>query len=213
MKKIILSSLLSLSMSTVFAEHLGHDTGKVLDVEPIYQRVQVSYPERECWTETSRHQSNSHYNNHSNTGTVVGGIIGGLLGQNVGKGRGRDAAIVAGSLLGMAVASDHQRPSRPYYYDREEQRCETHHHASYERRIVGYNVHYEYNNQDYWTTTRTRPGRYISLNIRVDADEYGHGSNYSYDNGDGYGYDEDYDYNRFDRYDNRHEMTDDDYYD
>lgn len=49
--------------------------------------------------------------------TIVGGLLGGLIGSQFGSGRGRDAATVAGVLIGSAIANDNAHRD-DYYRDR-----------------------------------------------------------------------------------------------
>ncbi len=181
MKKLMIFAVSTLSFNAQAYDNY-QDTGRVIEVEPIYQQVRINDPETRCWNERVTHTSSGHGNAAS---TVIGGIVGGLIGNRFGGGRGKDAATVAGSLLGAAVASDHSRPSRESYTSTE-RRCETVNHTIYQKERVGYRVHYEYNGHDYWTTTTRHPGKRIAVSVAINAHEY----NYSNDD------------TQYDRYDN-----------
>ena len=101
--------------------------------------------------------------------TLFGAIVGGVIGHQFGSGRGNDAATVAGSLIGAAVANSGDRG--PYYrtteYSRPVTRCETNYQSHQEERIDGYDVVYRYHGQKYQTRMPYDPGR--KLKIRVDV--------------------------------------------
>ncbi|MCU7891078.1 MAG: glycine zipper 2TM domain-containing protein [Candidatus Thiodiazotropha sp. (ex Ustalcina ferruginea)] len=162
----------TLLLVTSVAANAGHrdryrDTAKVIDVEPIYRSVEISYPERECWDEEV-----SHYrpDGHRYTGTVLGGIIGGVVANSVsrGRGRGRDAATLAGTLLGGAIGHDisHQK-RRGHYTTSVERRCEVTHQSRYEEQLVGYDVTYRYKGRVFTTRTREHPGKRIPIAVDV----------------------------------------------
>ena len=168
MKKILAVAISVMSLN-VSAYDSYQDKGRVISAEPLFDEVRVNTPERRCWDERVTHQSRSHGNA---AGTVLGGIVGGVIGNRFGGGRGRDAATVAGTLLGAAIASDHQRPVETSRYTTTERRCETVNHPTYKRERVGYRVHYSYNGHEYWTTTTRHPGRYVAVQVGVSAREY-----------------------------------------
>jgi uncharacterized protein YcfJ len=97
---------------------------------------------------------------------VVGSVLGGVAGNQVGKGRGRDAATVAGALLGAAIAHDlHDRPSRVHYDTVE--RCRDVTRYREEERIDGYRVTYRYKGETYTTRTDHDPGDRIRVRVDV----------------------------------------------
>ena len=93
--------------------------------------------------------------------TLFGAILGGVIGHQFGSGRGNDAATVAGTLIGAAVANGGDR--RPYYqtteYSRPVTRCETNYRTHQEERIDGYDVVYKYHGRTYATRTPFDPGQ------------------------------------------------------
>ena len=78
-----------------------YDKAKVVSVDPIYETVQVTFPEKQCWKERVRHQGRGHEGSY--TPVIAGAIVGGVVGNQFGGGRGRDALTVAGALLGASV--------------------------------------------------------------------------------------------------------------
>jgi uncharacterized protein YcfJ len=157
------------SLSATAGGHRDHyrDTAKVIDVEPIYRSVEVSYPERECWDEEVEHYrpDGPRY-----TGTVLGGIIGGVVGNKIsrGRGRGRDAATLAGTLLGGAIGHDISQQHRGGRYTKSvERRCDVTHHTQYEEQLVGYDVTYRYKGREFTTRTHDHPGKRIPVAVTV----------------------------------------------
>lgn len=143
------------------------DTAKVIDVEPIYRSVEVSYPERVCWDEEVEHY---HPDRPRYTGTVLGGIIGGVVANKIsrGRGRGRDAATMAGTLLGGAIGHDISQQHRGGRYTTSvERRCEVKNHKSYEEQLVGYDVTYLYKGREFTTRTKNHPGKRIPVAVTV----------------------------------------------
>ena len=143
------------------------DSARVIDVEPVYETVEVSQPERHCWDEDV-----SYYKPDSKkyTGTVLGSVIGGVLANQIhqGGGKGRDAATVAGALLGGAIGHDISQKHRGgQYMTTTERRCETRNYTSYEEQLVGYRVKYRYQGQVFTTHTKSHPGKRIPVRVSV----------------------------------------------
>ncbi|MEW8507851.1 MAG: glycine zipper 2TM domain-containing protein [Candidatus Thiodiazotropha sp.] len=163
------TALMIASMTATAGGHRDHyrDTAKVIDVEPIYRSVEISYPERECWDEEVDHY---HPDGSRYTPTVLGGIIGGVVANKIsrGRGRGRDAATVAGALLGGAIGHDiSQKHSGGHYTTSVERRCEVSHQTRYEEELVGYDVTYRYKGREFTTRTRNHPGKRIPIAVSV----------------------------------------------
>lgn len=145
-----------------------YDYARVVKVTPVVRYVTVTTPVKECWEDVE-----TYTRARPNTGragrTLFGAIVGGVIGHQFGSGRGNDAATVAGSLIGAAVANGGDR--RPYYdtteYSRPVTRCETNYRTHEEERIDGYDVIYKYHGRTYATRTPFDPGK--KLRIRVDV--------------------------------------------
>ncbi len=146
-----------------------YDYARVLSVEPVVRYVTVRSPIRECWEDTEHYTVD---NRRAGVGgrTLFGAIVGGVIGHQFGSGRGRDAATIAGTVIGASIANDAAR--RDGGYARSEQsrpvtRCETKYQSHEEERVDGYKVIYVYNGQKYATQTPHDPGK--RLRIRVDV--------------------------------------------
>lgn len=149
----------------------GTDYARVLDVEPLVERVRYSEPVQECY-EVARPERRI----DRNGSTVLGGVIGAVVGSQFGSGDGRRAATVAGALLGGAIGrdsatriEDRRYRDDPYYGERVryEERCAVREEARFEERVRGYRVTYRYLGRDYVTELPYDPGR--RLRVAVDA--------------------------------------------
>ena len=87
-----------------------YDQAKVLDVNPIYQTVNVRVPVEACWEEeVPLHRQHP----RSATAPIVGAIIGGAIGNAVGNGkRNRQVGTVVGAVLGGSIGADIARHGR-----------------------------------------------------------------------------------------------------
>jgi len=135
---------------------------RVTQVTPEYQRVSV--PREECYSEVvPEHQS---HRGNSLAGTIIGGVAGGLLGAQVGHGNGRVAASATGAVIG-AVVGDRlgSRGGRDEYYEREVRRCRTV--DTFEDRVSGYRVAYEYQGRSYVTVLPYDPGSRMPVHVDV----------------------------------------------
>lgn len=146
----------------------AYDYARVVEVEPLRRRVRVSEPVRECWEETVPVAGGPFSSNHIG-GTLIGGLIGGVLGNQVGDGSGRKVARAAGAIIGGAVghkvSQDRQRQRYGEYHVRE--RCETRYRDSYEERVDGYDVTYEYAGRRYLTRLPYDPGDRLRVQVDV----------------------------------------------
>ena len=154
-----------------YAQRSGptYDYAQVISAQPIVRYVTVKTPVRECWQETE-YYTVRHRPYGSAGRTLVGAVLGGVVGHQFGSGRGNDAATVAGTLIGAAVANDSARRRDGYAYEERSRpitRCETRLNEREEERIDGYDVVYRYKGQKYATRMPHDPGR--KLRIRVDV--------------------------------------------
>jgi uncharacterized protein YcfJ len=146
-----------------------YDFAQVVHVEPLRRQVRVSEPVRECWQETSYASDRPFSSNHVGA-TLLGSAIGVAVGNQIGHGRGKDAARVAGALIGGAighnVSVDRQRQ---VYGDggRTYERCDVRYRDSWEERIDGYEVTYEYAGREYVTRMPYDPGERIRVRVDV----------------------------------------------
>ena len=99
----------------------------------------------------------------SGAGAVIGAIAGGVIGHNLGSGFGRAAATgvgaVAGAVIGDQVEADANPPTEVPV-----RRCQTV--STYENRVVGYDVMYDYAGQRYSTRMARDPGQQLAVNVQ-----------------------------------------------
>ena len=150
------------------------DYARVRSVTPEYNRV--NSPRQECTNEYIRgdgYRRERVSSDRSYTGTVIGGIAGALVGSRFGKGNGNTAATAAGAIAGAVIGDKVQgnggyaRGDGGEYDDRgrEVQRCHTV--DSWENRLTGYRVVYEYAGRSYATVMQNAPGRQIPVRVSV----------------------------------------------
>ena len=155
-----------------------YDYARVVDVDPIVRHVRVSYPKRECWNETRYEEVQTGGPRPTAGSMILGGIIGAALGNQIGRGDGRRAATVAGAVIGSAIGHDvgerrnaNAGPvyteSRPY----DVQRCEVRNEESFEDRVDGYRVTYEYCGRRQTMVLPYDPGDRVR--VRVDVQPVG----------------------------------------
>jgi len=107
----------------------------------------------------------------SGGGALVGAIIGGVVGNQFGHGAGRVAATTLGAVAGGAIGNQAEMNNSPGYAVPARD-CRTV--SSYESRVVGYDVVYEYHGQRYSTRTTTDPGPRLAIDVRPAGAQYDH---------------------------------------
>jgi uncharacterized protein YcfJ len=156
-----------------YGRDADYDFARVVHVEPLRRRVRVSEPVRECWEEVS-YASNGPFSSNHIGGTLVGGVLGTVVGNQIGHGRGKDVARAAGAIIGGAIGHNVSRDrQRQLYGDdrRVYERCDVRHRDSWEERVDGYEVTYEYAGREYVTRMPYDPGD--RLRVRVDVSPTG----------------------------------------
>jgi len=145
-----------------------YDYARVVNAEAIRRRVRISEPVRECWDETV-YESDGPLSSRHVGSTLLGGIIGGVVGNQIGSGRGRDAARIAGALIGGAIGNNvsHERQRGTYDNERLVERCEVRYRDSWDERIDGYRVTYEYAGREYTTRMPYDPGERVRIRVDV----------------------------------------------
>lgn len=168
---LALTGLILCSSVSARLQNTYFDSAKVVDVEPIYESVQVDYPQEHCWDERVRYERP---HRESYTGTIAGGIVGGVVGRQFGHGNTRRLFTLAGSLLGASVGNDLSHRGRHYEsgYTRTERRCEVVNESRWEDQMVGYRVTYRYRGKEFVTRTQKHPGKRIRVRVGI---EPGHG--------------------------------------
>ena len=174
----------------------GYDYAQVVSVQPIVRQVRVETPRRECWTEVRYDQPQPQRGLAGPM--IVGGLIGGGIGHQFGGGDGKRAATLAGALIGTALAHDYAERQRSQYASSQPQgyeveRCDTRIEQTYEERIDGYDVEYEYCGRRYHTRLPYDPGERMRIRVDVSPAQNSYGRYDSrYDDDRDYG-DGDYD--------------------
>lgn len=152
-----------------------YDYARVVNVEPIVRQVRVETPQRECWTEDQYHEPSQ-----ARTGLagpmILGGIIGGVIGSRFGDGDGRRAATLAGTLIGSSIGHDvgarrQATSAPPETRITSVERCGVRYTESYEERIEGYDVEYEYCGQRHHTRLPYDPGDRMRIRVAVSPAE------------------------------------------
>lgn len=159
---------LGLLSTGAFAE-TSYESASVVESRAIYEVVEISTPQEQCWEEETvvdRRGSD----NRSNTPVVLSTIIGGAIGNAVGHNKSNQrVGAVLGAMLGHSIGRDiirrNERPSSREYQT--VQRCETVYQQHEEERLVGYQVTYLYNGEEYSVRTDTDPGDEIRVRVSV----------------------------------------------
>ena len=99
----------------------------------------------------------------SGAGAVIGAIAGGVIGHNLGNGFGRAAATGFGAVAGAVVGDQVEAANSPVT-EVPVRRCQLV--SSYEQRIVGYDVMYEYAGQRYSTRMARDPGAQFAVSVQ-----------------------------------------------
>lgn len=145
------------------------DVARVTHVEPVYQTVTHRIPERSCWNETRYESSRSEHRSH--TPTILGTIIGGAIGNEVGHNKtNKKVGTVVGAVLGASIANDwqyKQGANRGHSYPVTEEVCEINQRVEHEQQVVGYNVSYKYQGQNYHTRMNHHPGKNLKVAVSV----------------------------------------------
>ena len=163
---MLILSLLALS-SAVSAQQ-SYEMVAVVSAQPVYQLAQIETPQERCVEERvlvdrAKRQS-------SDTPIIVSTIIGGAIGNAVGNNKSsKRVGAVLGAVLGNSVGRDIARQSqssdtRQYQIV---ERCETVFVSHEEERILGYDVIYLFNEQQYSVRMAQDPGS--QMKVRVDV--------------------------------------------
>lgn len=99
----------------------------------------------------------------SGAGALLGAIAGGVIGHNVGGGFGRAAATGLGAVAGSLIGDQVEANANPAY-ELPVRRCQVVN--SYENRVVGYDVVYDYAGQRYSTRMARDPGAQLAVSVQ-----------------------------------------------
>ncbi|MBL6905276.1 MAG: histidine kinase [Pseudomonadales bacterium] len=163
----ILAALVLLS-TQAFAE-TTYATAPVIESRAIYELVEISSPQEQCWEEKTAIDRYGN-GNRSNTPMLVSTILGGAIGNAGGHNKSNQrVGAVLGAMLGHSIGRDimrrNERPSSREYQT--VQRCETVYQQHEEERLAGYQVTYFYNGQEYSVRTNTDPGEEIRVRVSI----------------------------------------------
>src|SRR5450830_1807391 len=150
MKKLLLLSAAMVSSGLSLAQEVGH----VISATPVMQ--QVGIPRQVCNVEQVAVQPPK-----SGAGALMGAIAGGAVGNAVGGGGGKAAATMLG-IMGGAMIGDNIEAA-PLAQTQNVQRCGTQ--TFYQKRVVAYNVVYEYAGKQYSVQMPTDPGPTVQLQV------------------------------------------------
>ena len=163
---MLILSLLALP-SAVSAQQ-SYEMVAVVSAQPVYQLAQIETPQERCVEERvlvdrAKRQS-------SDTPIIVSTIVGGAIGNAVGNNKSsKRVGAVLGAVLGNSVGRDIARQSqssdtRQYQIV---ERCETVFVSHEEERLLGYDVIYLFNEQQYSVRMAQDPGS--QMKVRVDV--------------------------------------------
>jgi uncharacterized protein YcfJ len=135
-------------------ENVTHGYAQVLRASPVYTSQRVRVPGQRCEGDADRGRG----------GAIAGAVVGGVLGNRAGKGDGRKVATVAGAVLGGAIGRQVDRNNatgncRPADAER------------VERRLVGYDVEYQYKGETYMSRLPSDPGNRLRVRVTVVPDD------------------------------------------
>jgi uncharacterized protein YcfJ len=137
-------------------ENVTYAYAQVLRATPVHGTVRVRVPEQRCERDGG----------DPTGGAVAGAVIGGALGHQGGKGDGRKAATVAGAVIGGAIGRRVDRNNGSAGT-----RCRTVEVERDERRVVGYDVEYQYKGDTYMSRVDYDPGSRLRIRVSVSPDE------------------------------------------
>ena len=170
-KSVIKGSRLGLCLLVVSGTALAqssYESVAVISAQPVYQLTRIETPQERCVEEyvviERRNQQ------ASGTPIIVSTIIGGALGNAVGNNKSsRRVGAVLGAVLGNSVGRDIARQSQSS--DTREyqtvERCETVFVSHEEERLLGYDVIYQFNGQQYSVRTEQDPGSQMKVRVEV----------------------------------------------
>lgn len=141
----------------------------VLESRPIYQSVTVSAPREECWQEQVKVRDS--HRSGSRTPALLSAIVGGAIGNAVGNNSSsRKVGTVVGAVLGHSVGRDIVAANNRHEPARYQtvQHCEVVDEFYDEERLMGYQVRYRYNGEDFSVRMNDDPGQRIRLRVQVE---------------------------------------------
>jgi len=164
----VASGSLALLLATPSFADTRYEYAQVIESRPVYRSVEISMPREECWNEEVAHTRDTR--STSRTPAILGTIIGGALGNAVGHGKSnKRVGTVVGAVLGHSIGRDivaDYSSDREVRYETVRQ-CETVYEYREEERLVGYQVVYRYNDEDYSVRMDDDPGEQVRLKVNI----------------------------------------------
>lgn len=159
-------ALLAISVPAFAAEQYHY--ADVVSAIPLIRVVEVSTPVEQC-REVEVLVEERNRQRSSNMPVLLSTIVGGAIGNAVGHSNtNKKVGVVVGAVLGHSVGRGMLRQQEPTIREIQTvERCETVYQSHEEERIMGYQVTYRYNDQDYSIRTDTDPGDSIKLRVSV----------------------------------------------
>lgn len=158
--KNLLKILGAMALVSAASALQAQEMARVVSSTPVMQQVTV--PRQVC-TETPVVVQRQ----RSGAGAVVGALAGGIIGSQVGRGSGQGAATAIG-MIGGAILGD-QIEGDPAPVVRTANSCTQQ--VTYENRVVGYTVVYEYAGRQYTAQMNSDPGSSLPIQITPTASQ------------------------------------------
>ena len=154
--------------SAVLAQTSYHDA-QVIESTAIYRVIETAVPTRQCWEEeVVRSSSRHHYRSH--TPGLLGAVIGGAIGHSLGHHKSsQNVGTIVGAMLGGSIARDIVESNRsPVVRLETVERCETVNNYRQQEKLVGYDVLYRYNGEEYKVRMQDDPGTTVRVRVNVE---------------------------------------------
>jgi len=179
------ASVLPMLASPAAADHPQpiYDYARVLEVQPVVERVQIPETERLCRDETVARRVPEY---RSPAPVIVGAILGGVIGSELSRGHGhryhggyrrnyrhghggnRAAGTVAGVAIGSIIGSSLQYSAAPpRYYSERVNVCRDQTRYRDEERVVAWDVTWEFRGQVFHSRMDEPPGDRIRVRVSV----------------------------------------------
>ena len=128
---------------------------RVIDSQPVYASTR-----EECWNpRTGSYEERER--SRVGKGAAIGAIAGGVLGHQVDQGEGTAVGALLGGLLGHQIEKQERSDDLDY------SRCRT---AADSGAVIGYDVRYRYQGNEYVTRMANDPGRRLLVGRDVNWD-------------------------------------------
>ncbi len=148
-----------------------HDTARVIDSSPVYE---ATSGHEECWnTRNNRFEARQDSDRGNGAkGAAIGALAGGVLGHQFGDSSGgRDRATGAGAIIGGLLGyqiEKNRTENEGNLGDLDTRRCRMV--ADGNRSLVGYDVRYRYDGNEYVARMDHNPGRRVVIGQDVNPD-------------------------------------------